>query len=106
MLIGDGNENGKKGLISKKPILHLQHPFLYISLPLLCTTSVWNFLVPLFMKEMPCVFMMFPFFLTADHFGPGGRQLFSFFHRHNKIRLLCFISPPSSLSLIHVSVDI
>ena len=46
MLNGDGIENGKKttstttttttiGLISKKITLHVQHTFLYISLPLL-----------------------------------------------------------------------
>ena len=34
---GDGNENVKKviGLLSKTTILHVHHPFLYISLPLL-----------------------------------------------------------------------
>ena len=34
---GDGNENVKKaiGLLSKKTSLHVHHPFLYISLPLL-----------------------------------------------------------------------
>ena len=37
MLSGEGNEIGKKkavGLISKKATLHVQHTFLYISLPL------------------------------------------------------------------------
>ena len=44
MLSGEGNENGKKtttttiGLISKKATLHVQHTFLYIFLPLFCTT--------------------------------------------------------------------
>ena len=34
---GDGNENVKKaiGLLSKTTSLHMHHPFLYISLPLL-----------------------------------------------------------------------
>ena len=34
---GDGNENVKKavGLLSKTTTLHVHHPFLYISLPLL-----------------------------------------------------------------------
>ena len=39
---GEGNENGEKttiGLISKKATLHVQHTFLYISLPLFCTTT-------------------------------------------------------------------
>ena len=31
------------GLIGKKPTLHVQHPFLYISLPVFCTTTTWNF---------------------------------------------------------------
>ena len=46
MLSGEGNENGEKttiGLISKKATLHVQHTFLYISLPLFCTTTTWNF---------------------------------------------------------------
>ena len=43
MLSGEGNENGKTvkkqqlGLI-KKATLHVQHTFLYIFLPLFCTT--------------------------------------------------------------------
>ena len=35
-------ENGEKttvGVISKKATLHVQHTFLYISLPLFCTTT-------------------------------------------------------------------
>ena len=42
MLRGEGNENGEKptaGLINKKATLHVQHNFLYISLPLFCTTT-------------------------------------------------------------------
>ena len=31
------------GLISKKATLHVQQTFLYISLPLFCTTTTWNF---------------------------------------------------------------
>ena len=33
----------KQALISKKATLHVQHTFLYISLPLFCTTTTWNF---------------------------------------------------------------
>ena len=46
MLSGEGNENGEKttiGLISKKATLHVSTLFLYISLPLFCTTTTWNF---------------------------------------------------------------
>ena len=42
MLSGKGNENSDKtiiGLIIKKVTLHVQHTFLYISLPLFCTTT-------------------------------------------------------------------
>ena len=46
MLSSEGNEIGKKktaiGLISKKATLHVQHTFLYISLPLFWTTATWN----------------------------------------------------------------
>ena len=34
MLSGEGNENGQKAT------LHVQHTFVYISLPLLCTTTL------------------------------------------------------------------
>ena len=47
MLSGEGNagERWKTtiGLISKKATLHVQHSFLYPSLPLFCTTTTWNF---------------------------------------------------------------
>ena len=47
MLSGEGNAGEwwktTIGLISKKATLHLQHTFLYISLPLFCTTTMWNF---------------------------------------------------------------
>ena len=42
MLSGEGNKNSEKtkiGLISKKTTLHVQHTFLYISLPLFCMTT-------------------------------------------------------------------
>ena len=76
MLSGEGNagERWKRtmGLISKKTTLHVQHTFLYISLPLFCTTTTWNvqklpsytykggnfvrFLVPLF--SLPLIFTL------------------------------------------------
>ena len=46
MLSGKGNENGEKttiGLISKKATFDMQHTFFYISLPLFCMTTTWNF---------------------------------------------------------------
>ena len=42
MLSCEGNENGEKtkiGLTGKKATLHVQHTFLYICLPLFCTTT-------------------------------------------------------------------
>ena len=43
MLGGESNENGEKTtiglIISKKAALHVQHTFLYISLPFFCTTT-------------------------------------------------------------------
>ena len=47
MVSGKGNagERWKTtiGLISKRTTLHVQHTFLYISMPLFCTTTTWNF---------------------------------------------------------------
>ena len=43
MLSGKGNEKGERttmGLISKKATLHVQRTFLYIFLPLFCTTTI------------------------------------------------------------------
>ena len=47
MLSGEGNAGERWettiGLISKTATLHVQHTFLYISLPLFCTSTTWNF---------------------------------------------------------------
>ena len=46
MLSGEGNENGEKttiGVISKKATCACNALFLYISLPLYCTSTMWNF---------------------------------------------------------------
>ena len=72
MLSGEGNTGDRRkttiDLISqkKKKTLHVQHTFLYISLPLFCTTTTRNFQKPFFMEEMSYVFS-FTFF-TAAHF--------------------------------------
>ena len=55
-----GNENGKKpdSLISNNnnKKVHVQHSLLYISLPLFCSTTTWNFLgVTHFMEKMSFV---------------------------------------------------
>ena len=50
------------GLITQKATLHVQHIFLYISLPLFCTNTTWKLLKLLrFIEEMSYVFS-FTFF--------------------------------------------
>ena len=77
MLTGDGNEKCNKksiGLKSEKKSLHVQHIFLYISLPLFCTTSKY-------VKRPSCTFYgekivyvpTFHFCFTAAHFNLAGR---------------------------------
>ena len=64
-----------------------QHTFLYISLTLVSTTTMWNFLTHFTLKNVACAhqcFVMFLFtffFYTVAHFHLVGR-LFSFSHRH------------------------
>ena len=67
-------------------------------------------------KILLLVFFLFAFiFCTATHFHLGGRKYFSFSHRYYEIFMfffqqssspLFFISPSSSFSVVHVSVDI
>ena len=74
MLSGEGNtgERWKTtiGLISKKTTLHVQHTFLYISLPLFCTTATWNFQKLLGYKfyRLKCRTFSCSLFFTAAHF--------------------------------------
>ena len=103
MLSDEANENGEKtatGLISKKTILKVQHTFLYISLPLFCTTTAWNF------QKLPgytffggkVVLVFVHFFFSRRSLHPGGPKHFSFSYRRYKISccssnkkcLLCF----------------
>ena len=105
MLSGEGNKNGEKrtiGLISKKAPLHVQHTFLYISLPLFCTTTTWNF------QKLPdytffgasVVRVLVHFFLLSLIFTPVTAGIFHFLTAatqfsccsFNKRRLLCFFS--------------
>ena len=99
MLNGDANENGNKinGYNKqKKPnYLHVQHTFLYISLPLFftnampfCTTKTSNFLAtryflwrncPMCSPKILVLEFLFTFiFFTAAHFHLAGRKHFSF----------------------------
>ena len=74
MLSGEGNagERWKTtiGLISKKATLHVQHTFLYISLPLFCTTTTWNFpkLLSYTFWGGNVVRILVHLFFTATHF--------------------------------------
>ena len=60
------------GLISKKAtlILHVQHTFLYISLPLFCTNTTWNFqkLLSYTFFGGNVVRVLVHLFFTAPHF--------------------------------------
>ena len=74
MLSGEGNAGERwkttVGLISKKATLHVQHTFLYISLPLFCTTTTWNFqkLLSYTFYGGNVVRVLVHFFFTAAHF--------------------------------------
>ena len=72
MLSGEGNENGEKttiGLISKKATT-CNTIFLYISLPLFCTTTTWNFqkLLSYTVFRGNVVRVLDHLFFTAAHF--------------------------------------
>ena len=70
MLSGEGNAGERRkttiGLISQKATLHVQHTFLYISLPLFCTTTTWNFQKVFYGGNV--VRVLVHFFFTAAHF--------------------------------------
>ena len=74
MLSGEGNagERWKTtiGLISKKATLLEQQIFLYISLPLFCTTTTWNFhkILSYMFYGGNVVRVLVHFFFTAAHF--------------------------------------
>ena len=105
MLSGEGNENGEKttiGLISKKQLCPCSTLFLYISLPLFCTTTTWNFqkhiLVTRFLEEMSYVFS-FTFFFTAVHFLLAlVAASISHAYRWILVYICCLISTDLSLS--------
>ena len=68
-------ENGEKttihvGVISKKATLHVQHTFLYISLPLFCATTTWNFqkLLSYTFYGGNVIGVLVHFFFTTTHF--------------------------------------
>ena len=111
---GEGNagERWKTtiGLIKKKATLHVQHTFLYISLPLFCTTTTWNFRKPLsypFYGRNVSRFLVHFFFTAAhlhlalvvasiSHFVTAATK-FSCCSSNNKVSPVSFISCSRSL---------
>ena len=96
---GNSGERWKTtiGLISKKATLHVQHTFLYISLPLFCTTTTWNFQKLLSYTFFSFTFSSLPLIFTL-HWWPLAFLILSpplqNFHvvLPTKKCLLCFLS--------------
>ena len=104
----------------------MQHTFLYISLPLFCTTTTWNFLVTHFMgkKNVVCTHRRFcsacvpvRFSFTAAHFYLAGFSLLTASISHfltadinchvvfpTKYVSFVFLSLALALSLLSMSV--
>ena len=101
------NENGKKtiiGLTSKKQLCTCNTLFLYISLPLFCTTSTWNFQKLFYGGNV--VRVLVHFFFNCRSFSPciGGRK---HCHRRYKIFMLFFQQKNVSLAFylsLYISV--
>ena len=71
MLSGEGKENENKttiGLISKNTSLHVQHLFLYISLPLFCNVKLPSY--AFYGGNVVRVFFSFTFFFCCRSFSP------------------------------------
>ena len=114
MLSGEGNagERWKTtiGLISKKATLHVQHTFLYIYLPLFCTTTAWNFKkLPgySFMEETSHLFLFIfchccsfscTLVATSISYFPTATTKFSCCSSNKKMSPLFFSSRSRSLS--------
>ena len=93
-------ERWKIGLISTKATLHVQHNFLYISLPLLCTTTTWNFknfLVTRLMEETSYGFL-FTFFFHCRSFSPRWLLQNLMLFLQQKMSPLLFLSCSSSFT--------
>ena len=108
MLSGEGNAGEQwkttKVQLAKKATLHVQHTFLYISLPLFCTTTTWNFqkLLSYTFYGGNVVRVLVHFFFTAAHFhlASVAASISHFVTAANKFSccssdekcLLCFLS--------------
>ena len=112
-----GPKKKSVGLISKTQLCTCTTLSLYISLPLVCTTTTWNF------QKLPCYtfyggnvvcvpvhFFSLPLIFTSmapsiSHFLTTAIKFSGF--SSNKIGLLCFlISCSSSFSVIHIDKEI
>ena len=99
----------------------MQHTFLYISLPLVCTTKTWNFLVTHFLRRNCCMtfccsWSLSVFFTAAhcrsllaasiSHFLTAATKFSCFSSNEIPASLLFTITRSSSFSVIHVIVGI
>ena len=76
----------------KKTLFHAQQSFFYISLPLFCTTTGWNFLVTRFIVVLSYVFL-FEFFLIHLHMDDVYNwQVIIIFHVHKLLPCLSIVS--------------
>ena len=115
MLSGEGNAGERwktaKVQLANKATLHVQHTFLYISLPLFCTTTTWNFqkLLSYTFYGGNVVRVLVHFFFTAAHFHLAlvaasishfvtAATKFSCCSSNKKMSPLFFISRSRSLS--------
>ena len=110
-------ENGEKitihvGVISKKATSHVQHTFLYISLPLFCATTTWNFQKLLsytfYGGNVICVLVHFFFTTTHFHLALVATSISHFLTAacsSNKKCLLCCLSLASGCIWVSIPVD-
>ena len=111
---GNAGERWKTtiGLISKKKkqLCTCSSPFLYISLPLFCTTTTWNF-----QKLLSCTFyggnvvrvLVHRFFYCHSLSSCiGGRYLFLFCHRSYKIFMLFLQQKNVSFVFFSLALDL
>ena len=96
-------------LIGKKATLHVQQTFLYIFLPLFCTTTTWKFhkLLSYTLYGGYVVRVLAHFFFHCRSFSPciGGRYHFLFSHCSYKIVML-FLYQKNVSFVVYLSLSI
>ena len=97
-------------LIGKKATLHVQQTFLYIFLPLFCTTTTWNFhkLLSYTLYGGYVVRVLAHFFFHCRSFSPciGGRYHFLFSHCSYKIVMLFLYQKKCLLCCLSLALDL